>query len=577
MKINGSLSKISLFLSFFMVFGASILRGQVKPYDILISEIMAKPLANTSLPNAEYIELYNRSSKPIPLKDFKIKNGNSRDTLESIVIEAGKYLILCDKSDTSKFNKYGVVLGVNKFNSLGNLKDNFFLFDKNGVVIDAIDYDKLDYKSSAKSQGGYSLERTNLTNPCNFNDWTGSNDPSGGTPGRKNSFQIVEKDALPQIDYYYLKDKTVEIQFDRAINRNINSTMFYFKNNVIPFESIQFDTTFQLFNKLKITLTKVLVDSIKYFFIIKSDLKNCDSSLSIGKNDTLLLQNSKILDSKDTVLINEVLINPKTGGSRYLEIYNKSSKVIDVSKISVSADTISKKVENVLGYLLFPNSYLVLADNPVDVQTRYNVSKLRRSFLKYKLPSWNQNEGIVLLKYDGKIRDSLFYAKNFFNPLLPNSYDGVSLERINPNKPTNDKSNWQSAAATVGYGTPAYRNSQYLEDTPSVFAASEEVFSIPKPTFSPDDDGFEDYLLLHYKLDKAGAFVKVSVFDVKGHLVKKWIDNEPLATEGALKWDGETDEIIKAPIGIYIVYIELILPTGEVQVFKKTISLTTRL
>jgi Lamin Tail Domain len=577
MKIMGSLSKISLFLSFLIVFGASVLKGQVKPYDILISEIMAKPLANQTLPNIEYIELYNRSQNAVQLKGFKIINGTKKDVFSDKIIKPNAYLIVYNGKKGNGFGRFGDTLALESLATLSDLADDFYLESSDGTVIDAVAYDKLDYRSNAKSQGGYSLERVNLKNPCNFDDWRGSDDAKGGTPGKPNSVAKDYIDAPPQILYYYFNSKkTLEIEFDKALNRNVNNSIFYFQKDSVSIENLEFTTKFQLYNRLKITFKKELTDSILYRFIVKNTLKNCDLSLNMTQNDTLLLQNAKTIDNKDTILINEVLVNPQTGGSRYLEIFNKSKKVIDVKDFSVSADSVLKKLTGADGYLLFPNTFLVLADNPLDVQTRYNVSHLRRQFLKYKLPAWNEKEGKIYLAFNSKILDSLKYTKSFFNPLLPNCYDGVSLERINPNKP-NDKSNWQSAAATVGYGTPAYRNSQYLEDPPSVSKASEEVFTIPKPTFSPDDDGFEDYLLLHYKLDKAGAFAKVSVFDVKGHLVKKWIDNEPLATEGDLKWDGETDEIIKAPIGIYIIYIELITPTGEVQAFKKTISLTTRL
>jgi Lamin Tail Domain len=577
MKIMGSLSKISLFFSFFMVFGASVLRGQVKPYDILISEIMAKPLANQTLPNIEYIELYNRSQNAVQLKGFKIINGTKKDVFSDKIIKPNTFLIVYNGKKGNGFGRFGDTLALESLATLSDLADDFYLESSDGTIIDAVAYDKLDYRSNAKSQGGYALERVNLKNPCNFDDWRGSDDAKGGTPGKINSVSKDYVDAPPQILYHYFNSKkTLEIEFDKALNRKVNNSIFYFQKDSVSIENLEFTTKFQLYNRLKITFKKELTDSILYRFIVKNTLKNCNLSLNMTQNDTLLLQNSKILDSKDTVLINEVLINPQTGGSRYLEIYNKSKKVIDVKDFSVSADSVLKKLTGADGYLLFPNSFLVLADNPLDVQTRYNALNLRRRFLKYKLPAWNEKEGKIYLAFNSKILDSLKYTKSFFNPLLPNSYDGVSLERINPNKP-NDKSNWQSAAATVGYGTPAYRNSQFLEDTPSVSKASEEVFTIPNPTFSPDDDGFEDYLLLHYKLDKAGAFAKVFVFDVKGYLIKKWIDNEPLATEGDLKWDGETDENIKAPIGIYIIFIELITPTGEVQAFKKTISLTTRL
>jgi Lamin Tail Domain len=571
--------KNGLLFCLFVIFCPSILRGQqVKPYDILITEIMAKPLANQILPNIEYIELYNRSQNAVQLKGFKLINGTKKDVFSDKVIKPNAYLIVYNGKKGSGFGRFGDTLALESLATLSDLADDFYLESSDGTIIDAVAYDKLDYRSNTKSQGGYALERVNLKNPCNFDDWRGSDDAKGGTPGKPNSVAKDYVDAPPLILYYnFNSKKSLEIEFDKALNRNVNNSIFYFQKDSVSIENLEFTTKFQLYNRLKITFKKELTDSILYRFIVRNTLKNCNLSSNMAQNDTLSLQNAKTIDNKDTILINEILVNPQTGGSRYLEIFNKSKKVIDVKDFSVSADSVLKKLTGADGYLLFPNAFLVLADNPLDVQTRYNVSRFRRQFLKYKLPAWNEKEGKVYLNFNSKILDSLKYNKSFFNPLLPNSYDGVALERINPNKPTNDKSNWQSAAATVGYGTPAYKNSQFLaEGAPSVFLASEDVFTIPKPTFSPDDDGFEDYLLLNYKLDKTGALAKVSIYDLKGHLVKKWVDNEPLATEGALKWDGETDEKIKASIGIYIVYIELILPTGDVQAFKKTVSLTAQ-
>jgi len=44
-----------------------------------------------------------------------------------------------------------------------------------------------------------------------------------------------------------------------------------------------------------------------------------------------------------------------------------------------------------------------------------------------------------------------------------------------------------------------------------------------------------------------------------------------LGLEGTFKWDGSTNEGEKARIGIYILWIELFLPTGEKRIEKKTI------
>ena len=555
-----------------LVFGASVLRGQVNRYDIIVTEIMANPLNGRGLPFVEYIELYNRSKKPINLKGFKIVNGKPR-ILRDKVIKPDSFLIIFGKKQGIDFGKNIDTLTLDTFNTLGNTKDDFYLTTPNDSVIDAIAYDRLDYQDSKKSQGGYSLERINLDAPCDFNNWVGSFDSNGGTPGKMNSVSKKSSDRAPKIDYFYYDNNSVFIEFDRAISST--TIINQFSISPLAFESFSFEGNTHY--KIKLKFDKALndKDTNQYKLILKSTLQNCVQLLPLGKDETLFVKKTKpILVNSKELIINEVLINPQIGGSRFIEFFNKSTEAVELKDLYIS-DSIVKKTIAIKDFVIFPNSYLVLADNPIDVQKRYKDSIHYRSYLKYKLPSWNEKEGKIYLLLNNKALDSLKYTNSFHNPLLANT-EGVSLERINPNKP-NDRSNWQSAAATVGYGTPGFRNSQYLEVTPSVLTASEEVFTIPKPTFSPDDDGFEDYLLLHYKSDKAGAFAKVFVFDVKGHLVKKWVDNEPLATEGDLKWDGETDEIIKAPIGIYIIYIELIIPTGEIQIFKKTISLTTRL
>ena len=53
---------------------------------------------------------------------------------------------------------------------------------------------------------------------------------------------------------------------------------------------------------------------------------------------------------------------------------------------------------------------------------------------------------------------------------LLSTKEGVSLERINFDRPSIDKSNWHSASELAGFATPAYENSQFMdvEDIESV-------------------------------------------------------------------------------------------------------------
>ena len=74
----------------------------------------------------------------------------------------------------------------------------------------------------------------------------------------------------------------------------------------------------------------------------------------------------------------------------------------------------------------------------------------------------------------------------------------MSLERVNPNRPSNERSNWHSAAASVGYATPAYKNSQYSDDL-----YTDEI-TIEPAYFSPDNDGFQDLLDICFNFKNPG-------------------------------------------------------------------------
>ena len=77
------------------------------------------------------------------------------------------------------------------------------------------------------------------------------------------------------------------------------------------------------------------------------------------------------------------------------------------------------------------------------------------------LPSFPDDEGVVVaLKFQGIVEDELAYKDDWQFDLLHDKA-GVSLERIDPKAPTQERSNWHSASSTAGNGTPGYENSQY--------------------------------------------------------------------------------------------------------------------
>jgi flagellar hook assembly protein FlgD len=84
-------------------------------------------------------------------------------------------------------------------------------------------------------------------------------------------------------------------------------------------------------------------------------------------------------------------------------------------------------------------------------------------------------------------------------------------------------------------------------------------------------------MAIFYKTDNPGYTSTVKVFDAEGRPVKTLTNNELLSTEGFLRWDGDTDEDIKAKTGIYIIWIQLFNPDGNGEEYKYAVVLANKL
>ena len=179
-------------------------------------------------------------------------------------------------------------------------------------------------------------------------------------------------------------------------------------------------------------------------------------------------------------------------------------------------------------------------------------------------PSFSNNEGIVLLlRADSLIIDEFQYRDDMHFTLL-NSFDGVTLERVDYSESTNDLSNWHSASQSSGYGTPAYKNSQHAEHPENT-----EIVKLNPEVFSPDEDGYKDILYIQYVFTEPGYVANIFAYNAKGKLIKRIVQNELLGTEGIFSWDGTDDYNYKASIGIYIIYFEFFDLKGKVIRKKK--------
>jgi Lamin Tail Domain len=166
--------------------------------DVVINEIMADETPQVGLPAAEFIELYNNSTKNLDLAGWTISDGSSTATLSTLILTPGQYVILCATTQVVNFTSYGTTLGVTSIPSLNNAGDPLTLKNNLGTTIDYVNYSDTWYNDGTKDDGGWTLEQINPNAGClNASNWSASNDVAGGTPGAVNSIYNTTPDVTP--------------------------------------------------------------------------------------------------------------------------------------------------------------------------------------------------------------------------------------------------------------------------------------------------------------------------------------------------------------------------------------------
>ncbi|MBW6492470.1 MAG: lamin tail domain-containing protein [Lentimicrobium sp.] len=550
----------------------------VKAYDVLITEIMADPDPPVSLPNNEYLEIFNRSNFPIQLENWVLNMGTTRRILPRKIIGAGEHHIITSTDALPAFTGYGEVIGFSSI-SLSNTGASLVLRNSQGSIIHSLVYSDTWYRDAVKKNGGWSLEMIDPANPCaGAENWRASINPSGGTPGSINSVNGVNPDILsPEIEKISITGpETIRVFFNESIDSlSISSPARYRVDNGFGSPS-----TIKLnppdYRSANLNFDAAFADGVIYTLSVSIGMSDCAGNQT-EQELTARFAIPSLPESMD-IVINEVLSDPRATGTEFVEIYNRSNKVVDLKNIWLATrdkntgEVTSVKETAPEGRLMFPEEYLVLTKDANVVKSEYFTSNPNGFISLSSFPVYAIASGtVVLLTPWEVIVDEFAYNSDMHFSLL-NTTDGVSLERINFNRPTQDPGNWHSASQNVGFATPGYQNSQFMLSP----EGSDEVLITPD-IFSPDGDGFNDILAISCNFAEPGYSVTIRIFDSNGREVRLLARNEPAGTGNTFNWDGTTDKREKAPIGIYIIHIEVFNLAGKVKQFKKTAVLGGKL
>jgi hypothetical protein len=541
-------------------------------YPILINEVFADPSPVIGLPEAEYIELFNPTENTVKLRGLSY---GKNYTFQSEEITSGSYLILCSEKDTMAFKAYGKVVGIPDWKNLNNQSDTIRLRNNKDRIIQQINYVPSWFRDADKRKGGYSLELIDPKSICpDFQNWNSSMDSTGGTPGRKNSVyrQNASTDPLKLTEIEFPDSISIVLSFNRPIDSLKGSipTNFTLNNGAgnpayaLP-QGPNFD---KVILKYKEPLTRG-----QTYRITASNIADCSNiSITAEFNSAEFQLTPKI--EKNDVILTEILFNPRSGGSDFVEVYNNTSHAIDLKELSIARinlDTVNSiRQISRKQYILESGKYLALSTNPDNISLEYIVKDQNTLYKMTSLPAYNDDSGIAVLISNGILIDQLSYNEKMHFPLIKNA-EGISLERSKLNKTANEPGNLRSATSASGGATPGYENSQNSE-SPS----KDEDFSIVSKTFSPDNDGFEDVLEMKYRFSTAGEIANISIFNDQGVLIRKLVNNFTLNNEGTFIWDGLNEQSQLATVGIYLVNAEIYNLGGKIKRYRKSFALVSK-
>ncbi|MEO8398287.1 MAG: lamin tail domain-containing protein [Ignavibacteriaceae bacterium] len=428
--------------------------------DIIINEIMYAPSSG----EPEWVELYNKTSSPINLKKLTLSDNSTSFliTANDFFIDPKSYVVV--SRDSSILNFYSVespIVAAN-FPALNNSGDAVVIKDSLGILLDSLEY----LPGWGGSVGGKSLERILVDGQSvQQQNWGTSQSLNKATPGKINSitpknFDLKVSTFEPEKDFEIIGE---QIGFQIVIkniglNQVDNFQLEFYKD--INLDSIPQST--ELISSSNGNL--ILPNDSNDFSVSTNNLTNGENyfiakiNYPLDEDTTNNLKFTKISaaqinENRSDVIINEFMYAPAFPQPEWIELFNRSEKIINLKnyKIADDSDTISVIKNSVI---LNPKEYFIITRDSSII----NYFNVKSNFVESNFPTLNNSgDRIILIDSLNRTIDSLEYLFTW------GGTGGKSLERIDPNFISTDSASWSTSKSFQG-GTPGYINSVTQKD-----------------------------------------------------------------------------------------------------------------
>lgn len=540
---------------------------------VVFSEVLADPQPLVGLPESPFVELFNRSEQSLQLGGWTLEINGRSTVLDSFQLAARAWVVLVPAAKSELWEGHKEVLSLKGFSSLTVSSGTLVLRSPQGGVIDALAYSRTMGQAGFKRDGGWSLERKDADHLSHsLHNWDYSLAPEGGTPGGPNSLDQVLPDAqAPRVRSLYWQDSLhLVVQFSKNLVPSSFEESPVLEGPGDPDFSTQLE---EVWNQ-EVLLTWNRAPEVGQLLSLHWTRRPFDWAGNLLEADQALVVGRPEVAQAGDVVINELLYDPPTGGSDYVELYNCSARIVDLSSLYLARageDGLPEKLFALSQYEtpFMPGTYLVLCGDYAWLQTQFGIRDLLLLAPEEALPNYiNEGGSVLLTNRRGEILDRMDYHAGLHNPFL-DATKGVALERLDVRAPSLSPHNWQSAAADAGYGTPGRPNSQ---SAPTRLQSKSPLRTEPE-LFSPNGDGQDDLLYLHYAFEEAGLLCSVTIYNERGLPVRCLVNNAPAGREGFWVWDGSDDAGRACPPGWYVLQIHWHGPGAEPGAYRTAVAL----
>ena len=331
------------------------------------------------------------------MEGWGLKVGNAIKAIPAVTLQAATCLLLAAKSDTAALSAYGAVAALPSL-SLNNSSQTLSLLDGSGETVFTFTY-RHEWQEAAKQTGGWSLEMADFAHPCiEKGNWRSSGDLSGGTPGRV----VVQDGAVRAAPLRLLRvvstdSLEVRLFFSGKLHpAYVRSTSAYLVDGRPGTDSVM--ELCPDWCSVRLHLLQPLQPKELHEMQVAAPLCDCDSQPVVSEPVRFgLLEQPDSLD----LVINEVLSHPKAGGVPFVEIYNRSDKLLDLKQLRLSTvksdgslDTGKRVAAD--GWPLFPGEYACLCKDAEKVCLHYSCAADNMVEMP-AFPSYAQGSGRVIL------------------------------------------------------------------------------------------------------------------------------------------------------------------------------------